>query len=429
MYFIQNILNPIKSTINEIKTSYSNSNIDYFLFFLASALVIISVVFSYSLTIYTVEFYGYNQFHFFVRQAFVGILGIFLMWSISLFNPGKILKFFGFTFFGIFLILMILMPFLPASLVTAAGGANRWIRLPGFSLSPVEFFKIGFIFFLAWSFNRKVVDEKKGKLKDEFILLLPYFFIFSFVVFLVAVMQKDLGQVVLLGVILVALMIFANRSFKLFLTLGSVALIGLVGLILAAPHRLTRIYSWWAMVQDGVLSVLPQWTEKYLRVDNLPEPYQVGHSLNAINNGGFFGQGIAQGDIKLGFLSEVHTDFVLAGITEEIGLIGISLVVTILFLLIWRILRISTRVENNVFHLFTLGIALMIIVAFLINSYGISGMIPIKGIAVPFLSYGGSSMLSACIAIGLVLSISKDIKPKTKRKTQKIKETKKEIHK
>ena len=161
------------------------------------------------------------------------------------------------------------------------------------------------------------------------------------------------------------------------------------------------------MVQDGILSVLPSWAERYLRIDELPEPYQVSHSLNAIHNGGFFGQGVGLGDIKVGFLSEVHTDFVLAGITEEIGLIGLMLFSTVLFLIIWRIFKISRRVENPIYHLFTLGIALMIIIAFLINSYGISGMIPIKGIAVPFLSYGGSSMLSMAISIGLVLSISK----------------------
>jgi cell division protein FtsW len=416
MHFIQKFLKPIVSIRYEIKINYNNSKIDYVLFFLASILVVTSIVFSYSLTIYTIEYYGYNQFHFFIRQSFVGILGIFLMWGIALFDATKILKFFGFTFFILFLFLIVVMPFLPSSLVTEAGGANRWIRLPGFSLSPIEFFKIGFIFFLAWSFNRKVVDEDKGKLKDEFVLLLPYFVTFSFVVFFVAVMQKDLGQVVLLGAILVTLMIFANRSFKLFLTLGSVALIGLVGLIVAAPHRIQRIFSWWSMVQDGILTVLPSWADKYLRVEDLPEPYQVGHSLNAIHNGGFFGQGMALGDLKLGFLSEVHTDFVLAGITEEIGLIGITFIVMVLFLMIWRILSISLRVENNVFHLFCLGIALMIIVAFLINSYGISGMIPIKGIAVPFLSYGGSSMLAGCIAIGLVLSISKEVKPKKKKR-------------
>lgn len=191
------------------------------------------------------------------------------------------------------------------------------------------------------------------------------------------------------------------------MVLGGVALLGLVGLILAAPHRIKRIYSWWAMVQDSILSVMPSWAEKYLRIDELPEPYQVSHSLNAMHNGGFLGQGISNGDLKLGFLSEVHTDFVLAGMTEEIGLIGLVILVSLMFTIVWRIFKISRRVSNPIYHLFTLGIALMIIIAFLINSYGISGMIPIKGIAVPFLSYGGSSMLAMCLAMGLVLSISR----------------------
>ncbi len=399
---------------NNIKAIYNNTKhdgADYTLFFLVSLLITISVIFSYSLTIYTVEYFGYNQFHFFLRQAFVGMLSILIMWSFSLIDPDKLIGKVGMGLFILFFFIMAIMPFLPSSFVTASGGANRWIRLPGFSLSPVEFFKIGFIYFLSWSFHRKVIDKpRKIGLKDEALLLAPYFFAFFVVVFIVAFLQKDLGQVVLLGVILVVLLIFANRSFKLFLVLGALALVGLIGLILAAPHRIKRIYSWWAMVQDGILSVLPSWAEPYLRIEELPEPYQVSHSLNAIHNGGFFGQGVSLGDIKVGFLSEVHTDFVLAGITEEVGLIGFICLVSILFMIVWRIFRISRRVKNPIYHLFTLGIALMIIVAFLINSYGISGMIPIKGIAVPFLSYGGSSMLSMAIAIGLVLSISRKVK-------------------
>jgi cell division protein FtsW len=416
MYFNKN---NIKSIYNITK----ESDADYTLFFLVSMLIITSIVFSYSLTIYTVEFFGYNQFHFFLRQLLVGILSIFIMWSFSLINPDKLIGKVGMGLFVLFFFIMVIMPFLPSSMVTASGGANRWIRLPGFSLSPVEFFKIGFIYFLSWSFHRKVIDKpKKIGLKDEALLLAPYFFAFFVVVFIVAFLQKDLGQVVLLGVILVVLLIFANRSFKLFLVLGALALMGLVGLILAAPHRMQRIYSWWAMVQDGILSILPSWAEPYLRIEELPEPYQVSHSLNAIHNGGFFGQGISLGDIKVGFLSEVHTDFVLAGITEEIGLIGLICIIAILFMIVWRIFRISRRVENPIYHLFTLGIALMIIVAFLINSYGISGMIPIKGIAVPLLSYGGSSMLSMAIAIGLVLSISRKVNFEYEEKVKKINE-------
>ena len=384
---------------------------DYTLFILVSLLIISSIIFSYSLTVYTVDFFGYDQFHFFIRQGLVGIVSIFIMWYLSKKDPDKIVEKIGMYLFAICFILMVLMPFLPSFMVTESGGANRWIRLPGFSLSPVEFFKIGFIYFLSWSFYRKVLHKpKKIGLFEEIILLAPYFGTFFIVVFVIAFLQKDLGQVVLLAVILVVLLIFANRSFKIFIALGAIALVGLVGLIIVAPHRMQRIQSWWAMVQDGILSVLPSWAERYLRIDELPEPYQVSHSLNAIHNGGFFGQGVGLGDLKVGFLSEVHTDFVLAGITEEVGLVGLMLYSTILFLVIWRIFKISIRVENPIYHLFTLGIALMIIIAFLINSYGISGMIPIKGIAVPFLSYGGSSMLSMAISVGLVLSISRTAK-------------------
>jgi len=411
-----------KSKIKSINNNLNNTEADYTLFILVSLLIIISIIFSYSLTIYTVEFFGYDQFHFFIRQGLVGIVSIFIMWYFSMKDPDKLIEKVGMTLFIVFFLLMLAMPFLPAALVTASGGANRWIRLPGFSLSPVEFFKIGFIYFLSWSFHRKVIFQpKKIGLKDEVLLLAPYFLTFFVVVFIIAFLQKDLGQVVLLGLILVVLLIFANRSFKIFLALGAIALVGLVGLIIAAPHRIKRIHSWWAMVQDGILSVLPSWAEPYLRIDELPEPYQVSHSLNAIHNGGFFGQGVALGDIKVGFLSEVHTDFVLAGITEEVGLFGLMAFTTILFIVIWRIFRISRRVENPIYHLFTLGIALMIIIAFLINSYGISGMIPIKGIAVPFLSYGGSSMLAMAVSMGLVLSISRVVKDEDVKKKVKIK--------
>ena len=397
-------------TKNEIKsrsTMKSKRQPDYVLFILASALIITGVVFSYSLSVYTVVYYEYNQFHFFLRQCMVGLLSIFLMWVLSQIDPEKLINKVGMTLFISFFVIMAVMPFLPASFVTASGGANRWIRLPGFSLSPVEFFKIGFIYFLAWSFQRRVLEQPtKMNLKEEFLLLLPYFGAFFLVVFIVAFLQKDLGQVVLLGLILIILLVFANRSFKIFIFLGASAILTLISLILAAPHRIQRIYSWWALNQDMVLGILPSWADDYLRIKELPEPYQVSHSLNAIHNGGFFGTGLGNGNLKLGFLSEVHTDFVLAGITEEIGLLGVAVLVFLIYSVVWRIFRISNRIDNPVFHLFTLGIGLMIIIAFLINSYGISGMIPIKGIAVPFLSYGGSALLSLGISMGLVLSIS-----------------------
>ena len=400
----------IKNKIKLLTTGENLREPDYFLFILVSMLIIVSIVFSYSLTIYTVEFLGYGQFHYILRQGLVGIFCIYLMWWMSRLNPNKIMHKTGMTLFGVGLFLMVIMPFLPASLVTASGGANRWIRLPGISLSPVEIFKIGFIYFLSWSFFRKVIHQPKKGLFGDLLLLSPYFLVFIFIVFLIAVLQKDLGQVALLTAIMLTLIIFANRSLKIIFALILIAIVGMIVLIAAAPHRINRIHSWWSMVQDGILSVLPSTFEQYLRIKNLPEPYQVSHSLNAIHNGGFFGQGISFGDLKVGFLSEVHTDFVIAGITEEIGWIGTFLITTILMLIILRILAISRKVDSKIFHLFTTGIALMIIVAFLINGAGISGIIPIKGIAVPFLSYGGSSLITSSFAIGLVLSISRTVK-------------------
>jgi len=399
-------MNSIK---NKIKSLTDNNEPDYTLFFLSSILIIISILFSYSLSIYTVVYWDYEQFHFFYRQLFTGVLAIFIMWILSQIRPDILIPKAGWFLFAFFLFLIVAMQFFPASMVTESGGAKRWIRLPGISLSPVEFFKIGFIYYLAWSFHRKLSNITTLSFKEELKILAPYAIVFGFIVFMIAVLQKDLGQVVLLATILFIMLIFANRSWKLFASLIAVAIIGILSLILLFPHRIIRIQSWWSMVQDSVLSIMPEFIAISLRIKEFPEPYQVGHSLNAIHNGGITGMGLGNGSLKLGFLSEVHTDFVLAGMTEEIGFIGFIVIVLILFAIIFRVFRTSRRIIDTKYHLFSLGIGVMISVAFLINSYGISGIIPIKGIAVPFLSYGGSSLLSIAIAIGLVLSISRDI--------------------
>lgn len=398
---------------NKIKEITDNNRPDYILLLLASSLIIISILFSYSLSIYTVIYFDYNQLHFFIRQFLVGSVAIMIMYSLAHINPDWLIPKVGWLLFSFF-ILMVVMPFLPSFMVTQSGGAARWIRLPGFSLSPVEFFKIGFIYFLANSFHRVLIPHKGVSFLSELKLLIPYGIIFAIVVFLIAVLQKDLGQVVLLGAVFIVMLMFANRSYKVFLSLFGSVIAGFIVLVLIAPHRILRIQSWWSGIQDSMLSLpfVPQFIAEALRVKEFTEAYQVGHSLNAIHHGGINGVGIGEGGLKLGFLSEVHTDFVLAGITEEIGLIGLSTIVIILFFIIIRIFKISRRIENIKYHLFTLGIGLMIVFAFLINSYGISGIIPIKGIAVPLLSYGGSSLLSSAIAIGLVLSISKKLPSK-----------------
>jgi dimethyladenosine transferase len=383
--------------------------VDKVIFYLCAALITISIIFSFSLPVFTVLFFNYGEYHFFIRQFAVGCLGIFLMWWLSRLNPDKALVWIGFGLFVCCIVAMGLMYVLPASMVTEAGGARRWIRLPGVSLAPVEFFKIGFVYFLAWSFARKI-DENKKSIKEELKLLFPYVCVFLIIVYLIAYLQNDLGQVVVLALTLIMMALFAGTSMKLFGIgfLGASVLATIA--IISSEHRITRIKSWWGTIQDMVLSLLPQSMAEVLRVADAPEPYQISHSLNAIKHGEFFGEGLGAGVFKLGFLSEVHTDFVLSGIADEVGVAGIIIIVCIFLTLLYRIFKISARSENKVYHLFSLGVGLIISFSFLMNSYGITSITPIKGIAVPFLSYGGSSILAVCIGIGMVLMISKKAK-------------------
>ena len=307
----------------------------------------------------------------------------------------------------IFFLLMMVMQVMPASMVKAVGGANRWIHVGPASIAPVEFFKVGFVFFLSWSFARKMMIAKKLSLWVEFKMLLPYLFLFGVAVLLIAVFQKDLGQVVVLAGTLAVLFVFSGRSMKFFWVMLTTGLVAFVGLILLEPHRINRILSWWSTVQDGILAFFPFEAVQRLHIEAGKEPYQISNSLNAIQNGGFFGQGLGNGQFKLGYVSEVHTDFVLAGLTEEFGFAGLLFVILTFLFIIFRLNKIAADVREPRYALFTVGVALLIGLALIVNSYGISGMTPIKGIAVPFLSYGGSQIVANSIAIGMVLMISK----------------------
>jgi len=372
-------------------------------------LLTLSLVMSYSLSTYAVVHFHYEDFHFFIRQGMAILLGFFAMLILSKMDPDIWFVRVGLFLFVVFFSLLIVMQFLPSSLVSEIGGAKRWIRLGSLSISPVEFFKVGFIFFLSWSFARKFINKKKMGFWEELKAFSPYILVFLVAVILIAVFQKDLGQVIVLGGTLMVLFVFIGSSLKFFLLLLSGIFASFVGLIFFAPHRMARLKSWWGGIQDNILSILPFDSLQRLRLDTAGEPYQISNSLNAIYHGGFFGTGLGNGQFKLGYLSEVHTDFILAGISEELGFLGLCLVTMTILFIIFRIFKIASRVKNVTYYLFSIAVGLLISFSFILNAYGISGITPIKGIAVPFLSYGGSHILASCIAIGMVLMVSKQV--------------------
>ncbi|HIQ28820.1 MAG TPA: cell division protein [Sulfurovum sp.] len=373
------------------------------------ALLTLSLVMSYSLSTYTVVHFSYVDFHFFIRQSMAIFIGFVMIVILSKLDPDKWFARVGLVLFVSFFLLIVSMQFLPSTLVNEVGGAKRWIRVGSMSLAPVEFFKVGFVFFLAWSFARKLLDKSKMGFFEEVRMFSPYLLIFIIAVVIIAVFQKDLGQVVVLGATLMVLFLFIGSSLKFFFTLLSGVFIAFISLIFFAPHRMARIRSWWGTVQDNILSILPFESVQNLRVEAGKEPYQISNSLNAIHNGGFFGEGLGNGQFKLGYLSEVHTDFILAGITEELGFLGLAVVTMTILFVVFRIFKIAAKVKNPMYYLFSIGVGLLIAFSFILNAYGISGITPIKGIAVPFLSYGGSHILASCVAIGMVLMVSKKV--------------------
>jgi cell division protein FtsW len=375
--------------------------VDFWIVGITLLLIGIGIIASFSMPVYFEYIKDLPNDYFFLRQLLFGITALFLMLFIGAMNPRVAVPLIGTLILVVSLIMIIAIPFLPQSVVPVINGAKRWIKIFGIKVAPVEFFKIGFIFFLAWSFNRKI--ERKERFIDEVKLILPYLGVLVVIASFIIFVQSDLGQIILLTGVMFSMLILAGSSLRV---IGIIFLAGwgLAALaILTSPYRYQRISGWLTLFQqnffnDHNLTLAVEVKSKYLQVSN---------GLNGIYHGGFWGQGLGNGVFKLGFINDVHTDFVLPGLAEEIGAIGILGIIFLFILLIWRIYYISARVEDRVLALFTFGIGTLIGLQFFLNIFGVTSVIPLKGITIPFISYGGSSEIAMGIGLGLILSISK----------------------
>ena len=324
---------------------------------------------------------------------------------VAKFNVYNVFKPLGLLLFVGSFLAIVLMLFLPETFVKAVLGAKRWIKIGGFSIAPTEFFKYGFVFFVSWSLARKLKDfNTASSLGKEFALTLPYFLLLIVSVGIIAVGQKDMGQVVVISGSLMGLFLLSGRSKNFFATIGFMFVLLFVALIKFAPHRVARFKGWWAGIQDSI-PFLPE----SLKIHDTAVPLHIINSTHAIESGGMLGHGLGAGQYKLGFLSEVHTDFIMAGISEEIGFIGLVGLISLFIYILYRIYYIGSKLHDLGERFFVYGVGITMFLSFIINAYGISGLIPIKGIAVPLLSYGGSQLIATCLAIGMVLMLSKKV--------------------
>ncbi|MBT0880724.1 MULTISPECIES: FtsW/RodA/SpoVE family cell cycle protein [unclassified Campylobacter] len=368
-------------------------------------LMMFSIVFVFSMGFFN---YGGQKspYGFLFSQTLFAIVGVLIIFTFQLISEKACYRIL-YVILGCSVLACFVLPFLPASLVVETKGARRWIRLFGFSIAPLEFVKISFIAFLAFTYSRKI-DENKRKFLQDLRLLAPTIAIYCFIFGYAYITQNDLGQCVVTAVTLFIMALAAGVRFRNILYLFLAAIAAGISLIAYNPRRLERGLEWWGSIQDFVLPIFPESIQESLKIAHSSEPYQISHSLNAITNGDLLGQGFGLGVFKLGFLSEVHTDFILSGIAEEIGFLGFLFVSLLFGFLIASVLKLSTYMKNKQNYLFCIGYGVCIMATFLMNIGGIISLIPLKGIAVPFLSYGGSSMLANSIAIGILLSIFKN---------------------
>jgi cell division protein FtsW len=264
------------------------------------------------------------------------------------------------------------------------GGARSWLGIGSFGIQPSEFMKMGLIVFLATFLSQRT------QYMESFVKgLLPPLLLIG-LAFALIMLQPDLGTgAVLVGATM--MMIYAaGARIKHLLGLALLGLLGLIGLIAAAPYRLQRITAF-----------LDPWQ------DPLGAGYQAIQSLYAIAPGGLFGLGLGMSRQKFSYLPEPQTDFIYAIIAEELGFIGASLVIMLFAVMIWRGMRIAITAPDAFSCLLATGIVGMVAVQVVINIGVVIGMMPVTGITLPFISYGGSSLTLMLTAIGLLLNISR----------------------
>ncbi|KOS25191.1 stage V sporulation protein E [Bacillus anthracis] len=357
---------------------------DFILIIVTLALLTIGMIMVYSASAVWASYKMGDSFFFAKRQLLFAGLGVVAMFFIM-----KIDYWVWRTYSKVILlvcfILLILVLIPGVGLVR--GGARSWIGIGAFSIQPSEFMKFAMIIFLA-----KFLAERQKLITSFKRGLLPALG-FVFLAFGMIMLQPDLGTgTVMVGTCIIMIFISGARVFH-FAMLRLLGVAGFVGLIASAPYRMKRITSY-----------LDPWS------DPLGSGFQIIQSLLAIGPGGLFGLGLGQSRQKYRYLPEPQTDFIMAIISEELGFIGgaIMLICLLLSLLLWRAIRIAQKAKDPYGTLIAIGIATIIAIQTMINVGGITGLIPLTGITLPFISYGGRSRLTLMLmAIGILLNISR----------------------
>lgn len=284
-------------------------------------------------------------------------------------------------FFSLVLLAIVLLP----KIGREAGGAKRWINLYFFNLQPSEIAKIAIVVYLADFINRKLKT-----IEDFFKGFLPPFMVLGMTMGLI-IIEPDLGTTITVGIIGLLMLYIAGAKGKQILATILLSLPLVYYLVFSVPYRRKRM-----------LAFLNPW------LDERGSGFQIVQSFVALGSGGLFGVGLGQSKQKLFFLPASHTDFIFSIIGEELGFLGASCIVILFFILIWQCILAALKVENIFRKMLITGIVLLIAFEVIVNVGVSSGFLPTKGLPLPFISYGGTSLIMHMVAIALLLNATRE---------------------
>jgi cell division protein FtsW len=281
-------------------------------------------------------------------------------------------------------IVILLLPFVPFLGKNVKGNRN-WIEIAGFTLQPSEIAKFLLILWCALQLGR--VGEYATK-NSQFWLIFPGFA----VVELLIILERDLGTALLIMIIFIGILFISGAPTKHFIGIGVLAVIVGSSFVLSSNYRMNRF-----------LAVLDPFDEKYYKFSG----WQPAHSIMGMASGGVWGSGLGASKQKWANLAEAHTDFIFSVVGEELGLLGTSMVLLLYATLIYSILRVALKTKDDFSRYACAGIACWIIAQITVNIGSVTSLLPVIGISLPFISYGGSSLLANLIAIGYVLGVAR----------------------
>ena len=357
---------------------------DLVIMLMAIALTCFGVVMVYSASSIMAAKRFHDGFFFLKRQGLFALLGFGLMLVTMQINYQFWRKLAApILLLCIALLVLVLIPGIGGS----AGGASRWIRLPGFNFQPSEVAKIALIMYMAYS-----LDRKQDKIKQLGAGFVSYMLILVVMLGLL-LKQPDMGSALTLAAVAVIMLFAAGTRLVYIISIVLMSMPFIYFLIMNVAYRKRRI-----------LAFLDPWQ------DPQNSGFQIIQSWLALGTGGLFGQGLGEGKQKLFYLPEAHTDFILSVVGEELGFLGVIVIIGMFFLLVQRAMRIADAAPDTFGRFLALGIAVLFGIEASVNMGVVTGLLPTKGLALPFISYGGSSLIISLFAVGILLNISSGLK-------------------